>query len=54
MLLLNMWQREERGVVQPAALDDHLDQVTDVDGRDEPAFVGCYIQHCLRRTKHPL
>lgn len=50
VVLLNMWQRQQRGVVQPAALDQHLHQVTDADGWSKPAFSGSYIQHGLRRT----
>lgn len=50
VLLLHVWQRLQRGVVQPAALDDHLDQVTDADGRNQPAFTGSHVQHCLKQT----
>lgn len=34
--------------MQPAALDDHLHQVTDADGRNQPSFTGSDVQHCLR------
>lgn len=37
--------------MQPTALDDHLHKIADADGRDEPAFIGSYIQHCLKQTQ---
>lgn len=40
--------------MQPAALDDHLHQVADADGRNEPAFIGSYVQHRLMGTKDRL
>lgn len=35
--------------MQPAALDDHLHQVADTDGCNEPTFIGSHIQHRLRK-----
>lgn len=49
VVLFYMWQRLQWGVVQPAALDDHLYQVTDTDGCNEPTLTGSYIQQRLRR-----
>lgn len=37
--------------MQPAALDDHLHKIADADSCDEPAFIGSYIQHCLKQTQ---
>lgn len=51
MLLLHMRQRLQRGVVQPAALDDHLHQVTDADGCHQPALTGSDVQHRLRTSQ---
>lgn len=48
MLLLHVWQRLQRGVVKPAALDDHLHQVADADGSNQPALAGSHVQHRLR------
>lgn len=47
VVLFHMGQRQQGGLVQPAALHDHLHQVADADGRNQPAFVGGNIQHRL-------
>lgn len=47
VLFFYVWERLQGGLVQPAALNHHLHQVTDADGRDQPAFVSSHVQHRL-------
>lgn len=49
--LLHMGQRLQGGLVQPAALDQHLHQVAHADGRHQPALVGSNVQHRLGNQK---
>lgn len=54
VLLVYMRQGEQRGVVKPPSLNDHLDQITDAQSRHQPALIRHHVQHGLQKQDNKL
>lgn len=48
VLLVYVGQGEQRGVVKPPSLDNHLHQITDAQSRHQPALIRHHVQHGLQ------
>lgn len=49
VLLVYMRQGEQRGVMKPPSLDNHLHQITDAQSGHQPALIRHHVQHGLQK-----
>lgn len=52
ILFFDVGKCEQRGILQPSGLNDHLYEVADAQYRRQPAFISNYIQHSLQKKQH--